>query len=394
MFSKKVLASLANSSVIRQMFEVGVRMRAEFGAEFVFDFSLGNPDPEPPQQTLDVLKRLINSDVRGLHSYMSNAGHQSVREAIAASLNTSGANITYKNVVMTVGAGGALNVIFKALLNPGEEVVALIPYFMEYKTYSANFDAKLITVNSLMDTFLPDMAALEKAITPNTKAVIITSPNNPTGAIYPESTLMELESLLQRKGKEYGTVIYVISDEPYREIVYDGATVPQVLSIIQNSIVAYSFSKSLSLAGERIGYVAASSSIEDVNTLMDALIYANRSLGFVNAPSLFQLAIAESLNITVDTNIYRERRDLLYDHLIGLGFECVKPQGAFYLFPKCPMPDDQAFNEAALKRNIIIVPGSGFGCPGYFRLAYCVGLDVIQRSLPAFTLLAQDIGLK
>ncbi|MCL1817772.1 MAG: pyridoxal phosphate-dependent aminotransferase [Spirochaetaceae bacterium] len=393
MLSEKVVENLRNSSAIRAMFEEGAKLKKEFGEANVFDFSLGNPDPDPPEETLAVLRKLVSGPPKGLHAYMNNAGYADVRAKIAEHLNREGgAGLSAQNVVMSCGAGGGLNVILKALLNPGEEVVIFAPFFVEYKFYTENHGGKAVIIPT-DENFLPDLAELEKSITPKTKALILNTPNNPTGVVYPASLLADMEKILQKKGKEYSTVIYLISDEPYREIVYDGLQVPPVLAIFQNAIVAYSFSKSLSLPGERIGYVAASNRIKESALLNEALVFTNRTLGFVNAPSLFQRVAAESLEARVDITIYRERRDMLYNHLSGLGFSCVKPGGAFYLFPRSPLPDTEEFKKLALKHKIILVPGKGFGCPEYFRLAYCVGIETIRNSLPAFTALAKDAGL-
>lgn len=395
MFSQKVMDNLARSSGIRAMFEEGSQLKKQFGAENVFDFSIGNPDPEPPAVTKEALKRIVLEDKPGLHWYMNNAGYPDVREKIAARLNKdNGSALTADNVIMTVGAGGGLNVILKALLNPGEQVIVLSPFFVEYGFYIDNHGGKMEIVQTDAETFQPCLAALEKEITPMTKAVLINSPHNPTGVIYKEEILRGMSALLEAKGREYGTTIFLISDEPYRDIVYDGAKVPSVLEIFRNSLIGYSYSKSLSLPGERIGYVAVNDRIEHADKLIDALVFANRSLGFVNAPALFQKVIGESLDAAVDVNIYRERRDILYNHLTSLGFECVKPEGAFYLFPKCPMDDVAEFKNRALEHKIILVPGTGFGSPKNFRLAYCCSIDSIKRSLPAWTALAEEIGLK
>jgi aspartate aminotransferase len=393
-FSQKVVENLKNSSAIRAMFEEGARLKKQFGEENVFDFSLGNPDPPPPEETIAALKGLVANPPPGLHGYMNNAGYADVRAKIAARLaGKSGVPLTQDNIVMTCGAGGGLNVILKALLDPGEEVVIFSPFFVEYKFYTENHGGRIVIAPTEEGSFLPDLDALERSISPRTKAVILNTPNNPTGVVYPRELLAGMEDILQRKGRQHGRVIYLVSDEPYRDIVYDGVEAPDVLQIFQNAVVGYSFSKSLSLPGERIGYVAASSRIEDCPTLCDALAFTNRTLGFVNAPSLFQRLVAQCLEAKVDVGIYRQRRDLLYTHLAGLGFSCVKPGGAFYLFPKSPLPDTAAFKQMALKHKIILVPGNGFGCPGYFRLAYCVSIETIQNSLPAFTALAKEAGL-
>jgi len=377
------------------MFEEGSLLKKTYGAENVFDFSIGNPDPEPPAETKEALKRLVLEDKPGLHWYMSNAGYQDVREKIAASLNReNGCKLGADNIVMTVGAGGGLNVILKALLNTGEQVIVFSPFFVEYGFYIDNHSGKMVVIPTDAETFQPSLETLEKAITPLTKAVLINSPHNPTGVIYKEEILRRMAALLESKEREYGTSIFLISDEPYRDVVYDGAKVPSVLSIFRNAIIGYSYSKSLSLPGERIGYVAASDRIEDVEGLIGALVFANRTLGFVNAPALFQKVIGESIGAKVDVNIYQERRDILFNHLTNLGFECIKPQGAFYLFPKCPTEDVSDFKARALTHKIILVPGTSFGCPTHFRLAYCCGVETIKRSLPAWTALAEEIGLK
>lgn len=391
MFSEKIVANLSNSSWIRAMFEEGEKLRKIHGAENVFDFSLGNPDPEPPIKVKDSLKHLVLDNAPRLHGYMPNAGYPDVRAKVASHLQkTTGVDLAGQNVVMTCGAGGALNVILKTLLNPGEEVIVLAPFFVEYLTYIDNHQGIGVPVSTQKDSFQPDLDAIESAITAKTKAIMINSPNNPTGVVYSESILKELASLLERKEKEFNTVIYVISDEPYRKLVYDNCQLPSVLKIFRNSIMVDSFSKSLSIPGERIGYIAASPEIEDIDVLMNGLIYCNRTLGYVNAPALFQKVIADNLDEAVDIDIYRERRDLLYNSLISMGYECVKPQGAFYLFPKAFIEDDIEFKNRALKYNILIVPGTGFYGPGYFRLSYCVSLKTIQNSLPAFEALAKE----
>jgi aspartate aminotransferase len=394
MLSRKVSENLKNASIIRSMFEEGVALKKLYGEDKVFDFSIGNPDPKPPAETQAALEELVSENHKGIHGYMSNAGYTDVRERIAAQLNKeNGTDLTYENIIMTCGAGGGINVILKAILNPGEEVIVFSPYFVEYGFYIDNHGGHMVNTPTNTDTFQPDLEALEKSITANTKAIIINTPHNPTGVVYSENVLKEISLLIEAKQREYGTIIFVISDEPYREIVYDDTIFPSLIDIFNNAIIAYSFSKSLSLPGERIGYVAASNRIKNVSMLLDAMIFANRALGFVNAPSLFQRVVAKSIGSVVDVNIYKERRDLLYNHLVNLGFSCVKPQGAFYLFPKCPVPDTDQFKQMALKHNIILAPGGGFGCPDHFRLAYCVSLDTIRNSLPAFDALAKDAGL-
>jgi aspartate aminotransferase len=391
MFSKKIVKNLEKSSWIRAMFEEGNRLAKIYGADKVYDFSLGNPFGEPPEEVQESLKKHILSGELGTHKYMSNAGYPEVCEKIAKSLEKeSKVALTGENVVMTVGAAGGLNVVFKALLNEGEEVIVFAPYFVEYNSYVDNCGGKTVVVPPDTLTFQPNLEELKKAITPNTKAIIINSPNNPTGVIYSEETLIEMCKIIQAKEKKLGNTIFIISDEPYNKIVYDGVKIPSVLHIFKNSIIVNSFSKSLGLAGERIGYIAASSNIEDVNTLMKAFAYCNRTLGFVNAPGLFQKVVSDSLDVETDVEDYKAKRDFLYDNLIRLGFECIKPQGAFYLFPKALIDDEVKFAKIATKYNILLVPGSGFGCPGYFRISYCVNFDMIKNSIAAFEELVKE----
>lgn len=394
MFSKKVVDGLAGSSMIRAMFEEGNRLRKQFGADNVFDFSIGNPEIEPPEPVLASLRSLVLSDAKGTHRYMPNAGLDEVRVKVAAWLSKkSSLPLDAGHVVMVCGAAAGLNIVLKALLNPDEEVVVLAPYFVEYLAYIGNAGGIPVVAKLRKDSFALDVDAIEAVLTPATKAIILNSPNNPTGVILERADLEALSVLLERKGREFGTEIYVISDEPYVSIVYDGVVVPNVMSIFRNAIVVNSFSKSLALPGERIGYIAASSRIASGSTLMGALVSLNRTLGFVNAPALFQRVIAENLDVTVDTEFYKTRRDLLFNHLVSIGFTCVKPDGAFYLFPKSPIADDVAFAKNAVQYNLLLVPGSSFGCPGHFRLSYCVNLGTIERSLPAFTKLAAEYGM-
>jgi aspartate aminotransferase len=373
------------------MFEEGEKLRKQYGADKVYDFSLGNPDLEPPKGTIEALRRLANSDEPNLHKYMSNAGYPDVRAKLAAHITReTGVPLSEKHLIMTCGAAGGLNVVLKAILNPGEEVIVFSPFFVEYLSYIENHGGKPVVSPCSTEAFEPDLSDLESRITPATKAIILNSPNNPTGVIYSSAVLEKMAELLKRKEAEYKTNIMVISDEPYTRLVYDESAVPSVLQIFQNSVVVNSYSKSLALPGERIGYIAVNSSIEGVDSLINGLVYCNRILGFVNAPALFQKVIADSLEENTDTNVYKERRDLIYNHLTGLGYTCVKPQGAFYLFPKALIEDDVAFVRHAVKYNILLVPGTGFGCPGYFRLAYCVSLKTIENSLPAFEALTKD----
>lgn len=391
MFCEKVVSDLKNASAIRAMFEEGERLRGIYGADKVFDFSIGNPDPEPPALVKETLKKLVLDDQPGIHKYMSNAGFMDVRQKVADYISKeNGVSLSAEHIIMTCGAAGGLNIIFKSILNPGEEVIVFAPYFVEYNFYIENHNGVPVVVKSDTDTFEPDLSMLEEKITSKTKAIILNSPNNPTGVVYSEDTLKKISNILEQKQNQFGSTIFVISDEPYNKLVYDGLKLPSMLKIFKNSIVGNSFSKSLALPGERIGYVAVSPRIEDVKTLMDALIFSNRILGYVNAPAMFQKVIAEALEARVDIDIYQKRRDILYNHLISLGFSCIKPQGTFYLFPKSLIPDDGEFVKRALKYNLLIVAGKGFRCPGHFRIAYCTSIKTIENSLPAFEALAKE----
>lgn len=393
MISEKMKTLVSNSSIIRAMFEEGKRLSNIYGEENVFDFSLGNPNVEPPEEIKQaIIEILTEESSKFVHGYMNNSGYDDVREEIASYINkNNNSSLTKENIIMTCGAAGGLNIILKTILNPEDEVIVIAPYFGEYKNYVANFDGKLVVVSSNTDTFQPNIDELEKAINQKTKAIIINTPNNPTGVIYSKATLEKMAELLNKKQEEFKTDIYLISDEPYREIVYDNEEVPFILDYYKNSFIGYSYSKSLSLPGERIGYVVVNNNMSDFEEVVSSLNVANRILGFVNAPSLFQRVIGKTLGSEVDVNIYKKNRDLLYNHLISLGFECVKPQGAFYLFPKALIEDDKKFAEIAKKYNILLVPGSSFGCPGYFRLAYCIPYERIEKSLEAFTKLAEEI---
>jgi len=393
MISEKMKKSIAGNSIIRSMFEEGKRLSAIYGADNVFDFSIGNPSVEPPEDIKKAAIEILQTeDPNMVHGYMNNSGYEDVREAIAQDINKKhGLKLTFKNIVMTVGAAGGLSIIFKTILNPDDEVITFTPFFGEYRNYVEGNGGKLVIAPTQLETFQPDLKALEAAITPKTKAVIINTPNNPTGAVYKEDIIKGLADLITRKSKEINSCIYIVSDEPYRELVYDPEiTVPYMLNYYKNSFIGYSYSKSLSLPGERIGYVAFSNEMDDVDDVASGLKVAIRSIGYVNAPSFFQRVIAKCLDSAVDMSIYKKNRDLIYNHLISIGFECAKPEGAFYLFVKSLIPDDNVFAETAKKYNLLIVPGSFFGCPGYFRLAYCTSYKKIENSLPAWTKLANE----
>lgn len=392
MIADRMKALVNNSSVIRAMFEEGKRLSDIYGEENVYDFSIGNPNVEPPEQVRQSVIDILREEPQNfVHGYMSNSGYEDVRGKIAEYINkTQGTDIDFDNIVMTVGAAGGLNIILKSIINPGDEVITISPYFGEYNNYVNNFDGKLVEVKADTRDFQPNFVEFEKAINPKTKAVIINNPNNPTGVVYSEESIQKMADILNAKQKEYNTDIFIISDEPYRELVFDDVKIPYILNYYDNSFIGYSYSKSLSLPGERIGYVVINNKMSDIDNIKVALNVANRILGYVNAPSLFQRVIARNLGVTTDMTTYRENRDILYNHLTSLGFEMVKPQGTFYMFPKSLIPDDVAFAEAAKKYNLLIVPGSSFGCPGYFRLSYCISTEKVKNSLQAFTKLAKE----
>lgn len=393
MISEKMQDQVQNSSVIRAMFEEGKRLAGIHGAENVFDFSLGNPNVEPPEDVKKAILEIVNDkNSLGIHGYMNNSGYEDVRAAIAKSINDKfGTSFSQNNIIMTVGAAGGLNVIFKTLLNPKDEVITFAPFFGEYRSYVKNYEGELVVISPNTVDFQPNLQEFKEKITPKTKAVIINSPNNPTGVIYSEDTIIKLSDILRDKQKEFGTDIYLISDEPYRELAYDQAEVPYLTKYFANTIVGYSFSKSLSLPGERIGYLVISDQAADFENIISAANIANRILGFVNAPSLFQRVIAKCLDAKVDLEAYNRNRELLYKGLLSYGYQCIKPEGAFYMFVKSPIKSDVEFCGLANKKNILIVPGSAFGCPGYVRIAYCVAYKTIERALPGFKALIEEL---
>ena len=395
MISEKMKGYVANSSVIRAMFEEGKKMAAIYGADHVYDFSLGNPNVPAPGAVKDAIIDIVtNEDPVLVHGYMSNSGFEDVRTKIAEHLNAQyGTSYTFNNLVMIVGAAGGMNVFFKTLLNAGDEVVTFSPYFGEYRAYVSNFDGKLVEVQTDPVTFEPDPKALAAAVTPKTKAVILNSPNNPTGVVYSEECISEIARLLEDKQKEYGTTIFIFSDEPYREIVYGEYKVPWIPNYYRNTVVGYSYSKSLSLPGERIGYLVLPSEIDDAGDMISAANVANRILGFVNAPSLQQRVVAKCLNEKTDVDFYAENRQMLMDGLREAGYTFVEPQGAFYLWLKSPEEDEKAFVAKCKEKQILIVPGSSFGCAGWTRVAYCVSHETVRNSLPGFREVAASYGL-
>lgn len=393
MISKKMEKMVANSSAIRAMFEEGNRLAKIYGRENVFDFSLGNPNVPAPEAVKKAILDVLNEeDPVVLHGYTnSNAGYEDVRQAVAETLNERfGTHFHSGNITMTVGAAGGLNVILKALLNPGDEVIAFAPYFGEYRSYTNNYDGVLVEISPNTVDFQPKLDEFEAKITAKTKVVIVNTPNNPTGVVYSEATIQKMAEIMEAKQKEFGTEIYLVSDEPYRELAYDGVEVPYLTKYYANTVVGYSYSKSLSLPGERIGYLVIPDEAADSENLINAANVATRILGFVNAPTLQQKIVKACLNEKTDISYYNRNRETLYNGLKELGFECIKPQGAFYLFVKSPVEDEKAFCAAAKKYSILIVPGSSFACPGYVRLAYCVSHETIVNSLPKFAELAAE----
>ena len=391
--SHKVKRFVEDGGWIRRMFEAGITLKQQYSDDKVFDLSLGNPVVEPPPQFHQELRRLAENPIRGMHRYMPNAGYPETRDAVAAGLREeTGIQFGLGDIVMTCGAAGALNVVLKTILNLGEEVVFFAPYFVEYGYYVDNHGGTPVIAPT--DTsFQPDLTALEGLITPRTRAVLINSPNNPSGAVYSAELLKELGALLRRKGSEYGTEIFLISDEPYRRIIYDGLTYPQVFPYYEATIVVNSHAKDLALPGERIGYIAVNPAYAGKGELVDGFIFCNRILGYVNAPALMQHAVRALKGITVDVGEYQRKRDYLYGKLTGMGYTLFKPQGAFYMFPRAPQDDDLAFVEELQRWNVLTVPGRGFGSPGYFRISYCLEDRVLEGAMEGFARAAQEFGL-
>ena len=392
MISDKMKELVKNNSVIREMFEEGKKLAQKYGKENVYDFSLGNPSiPAPEKVNKTIVEILKNEDSLKVHGYMNNAGFEDVREKIAENINNKfDTNFSKENIVMCVGAASGINIILKSILNPNDEVITFAPYFMEYKNYVNSYDGRLIEISPNTKDFQPKLEELENKITEKTKAIIINTPNNPTGVIYSEETIKEISRILEKKQEKYGKEIFIISDEPYREIAYDNNVVPYITKYYDNTFVVYSYSKTLSIPGERIGYVVIPTQMKDSKNIITAVTIANRIIGCVNAPSLMQRVLMECSNEKVDLTIYDENRKLLYNELTKYGFECIKPQGAFYLFLKSPIEDDIEFCKKAKEYNILFVPGSSFACRGYVRIAYCVSNEMIKRALPSFKKLAEN----
>lgn len=391
--SDRIRNAMAEGSWIRRMFEEGIALKKQYGEENVFDLTLGNPVVEPPVAFKEELKKWVNASELGMHRYMPNAGYPETRAAVAQALSAeTGLAIDTENVLMTVGAAGGLNVVLKTILNPGDEVIVWAPFFVEYLFYIDNHGG-VSRITETDEGFLPTIGALENNLTERTRAVIINSPNNPTGVLYPRDLLAGIGEVLSRKESELGSHVYLISDEPYRKLIYDGLTYPFVFHHYPRSIVVSSHSKDLAVPGERIGYVAISPQLEDGQEMMNGLVFCNRTLGFVNAPALMQHVVAGLQEVTVDVAGYQRKRDFLYAALTDMGYSVVRPQGAFYMFPRSPVPDEMDFINELRKHNVLAVPGRGFGRAGYVRISYCVEDRTIEGSLRGFRDVSRHYGL-
>jgi len=382
-------------SWIRRMFDEGTAMKKEIGVENVFDLSLGNPIMEPPPEFKRELKRLANNPFPGMHGYMAHAGYPETRAAVAAQLTKeTGINLTEKDIIMSVGAAGAINVALKTILDPGNEVILFLPWFVDYFNYVENHDGvvKLVPTD---EHFMPRLDELEKAINPRTKAVLINSPNNPTGVVYSEDLMRQMGEILRKKEAEYGTEIFIVSDEPYKKIIYDGLKYPSPLTVHRHSIIATSHSKDLSLPGERIGYIALHPDTEHHDELITGFVFCTRTLGFINAPAFMQNVVRHLQDVTIPVSEYQRHRDFIYDNLVRMGYKVNKPQGAFYIFPRTPIEDDVAFiHELQQEYHVLTVPGVAFGTPGYFRLVYCTDDRTLECSMPGLEALAKKYKLK
>ncbi len=391
MLNEQMYGYGSKSSVIRELFAYGLERKKIVGEDKVYDFSIGNPSIPAPKEVKQAILELLEEPAEVLHGYSPAAGDPKVRQTLADSVNRRfGTHYTADNFYMTAGAAASLSISIKALTNPGDEFITIAPFFPEYEVWVTTAGAELAVVPADTGNFQIDFDALERLIGPKTKGIIINSPNNPSGTVYSEETVRRLAELLEQKEKEYGTSIYLLSDEPYREIVYDGVTVPFVPNYYKNTLVCYSYSKSLSLPGERIGYIMVPDEAEDFRRVRAAVAGAGRALGYVCAPVLFQKAVAKCVDVSGDVSAYRRNRDLLYHGLTELGYECVRPQGAFYLFVKALEPDAGAFSEHAKKHDVLVVPSDSFGCEGYVRISYCVSEKTIQDAMPAFARIMEE----
>ena len=392
--SLRTMQAMEEGGWIRRMFEIGIELKKRYGDDRVFDLSLGNPVMEPPQELVAELQNLTASPAPGMHRYMPNAGYLETRTAVAQGLKTeTGIPFTPNDIVMTCGAAGALNVIFEAILNPGDEVVIFAPFFGEFTFYIENHQGTPV-IAPTNGAFQPDLAALERLVTARTRVVLINSPNNPSGTVYPADLIKELGELIGRKEDQHRSEIFLISDEPYRRIIFDGLSYPHIFPHHHATIAVHSHSKDLSVPGERIGYIAVNPTYRGKGQLLNGIIFWNRSLGFVNAPALMQYAIQALQQVTVDVEEYQRKRDYLYRQLSLMGYNIVKPRGAFYMFPKSPLEDDVAFVTELQKWNVLTVPGRGFGTPGYFRISYCVEDWVLEGAMEGFAKAADKFGFR
>ncbi len=379
--SQKIRQYMAEGGWIRRVFEEGLALKAQIGAENVFDLSLGNPVIEPPSEFKDELRRLASEPMAGMHRYMPNPGYMETRQAVADSLSEeTGLPFEGGDIVMTCGAAAAANVVLKTILNPGDEVIILAPYFFEYLYYIDNHDGVAVVVNTT-DRFRLDLPAIEQAVTPRTRAIIVNSPNNPSGVVYSPEEIAGLAELLQRKQSQHGTEIFLISDEPYKRIIFDGMDFPQIVPSFDNSIIVTSHAKDLALPGERIGFIAINPNYGEKEELAGGFSFCNRTLGFVNAPALMQHVVRNLQGVSIDPDYYQRKRDFMHTALMEMGYDTVKPEGAFYLYPKAPIEDDVAFTRELLQSNVLVVPGRGFGTPGYFRISYCVEDWVLEGAV-------------
>ena len=379
--SQKIRQYMAEGGWIRRVFEEGLALKAQIGAENVFDLSLGNPVIEPPAEFKEELRRLASEPMAGMHRYMPNPGYMETRQAVAGSLSEeTGLPFEGGDIVMTCGAAAAANVVLKTILNPGDEVIILAPYFFEYLYYIDNHDGVAVVVNTT-DRFRLDLTAIEQAVTPRTRAIIVNSPNNPSGVVYSAEEIAGLADLLERKQSEHGTEIFLISDEPYKRIIFDGMDFPQVVPSFDSSIIVTSHAKDLALPGERIGFIAINPNYQEKEELAGGFSFCNRTLGFVNAPALMQHVVRNLQGVSIDPDYYQRKRDFMHTALMEMGYDTVKPEGAFYLYPKSPIEDDVAFTRELLQSNVLVVPGRGFGTPGYFRISYCVEDWVLEGAV-------------
>lgn len=393
--SDRVKKGMEVGSWIRRMFEEGAAMKKKVGAENVVDLSLGNPIMEPPPELKREIKRLADNPFPRMHAYMENAGYPETRAAVAKQLaRETGIGITEKDVIMAVGAAGAINVALKTILDPGDEVIIFIPWFVDYFNYVENHDGVVKLVHT-DENYLPRLDELEKSIGPRTKAVLINSPNNPTGTVYSKELLRQMGEILRKKETEHGHAIFIVSDEPYKKIIYDGLEYPSPLNAHRHSIIATSHSKDLSIPGERIGFIALHPESNDHDELITGFVFCTRVLGFINAPAFMQNVVRHIQDVTIPVAEYQRHRDFIYDNLVRMGYQVNKPQGAFYIFPKCPIDDDVAFiHELQQEHRVLAVPGIAFGTLGYFRLVYCTDDRTLERSLPGLEAMAKKYGLK